>query len=84
MEQDPQPLEGSHLDSNFASLPLKSISLQCALLSREKKECCFIVYEKLASVLLIFDDNDLGDIGHRHLMNLIKEKLEYVIRPLVF
>ena len=39
MEQDPQPLETSQLGSNFVSLPLKSTSLLCALLSSEKKEC---------------------------------------------
>ena len=36
VEQDPQPLEISQLDSDFVSLPLKSTSLLCALLSSEK------------------------------------------------
>lgn len=61
VEQDPQSLERSWLIVTL--LALKSISLLCALLFSEIKNVVFIVYEKLISFLLIFDNN-LRDIGH--------------------
>lgn len=61
VKQDPQSLERSWLIVTL--LALKSISLLCALLFSEIKNVVFIVYEKLISFLLIFDNN-LRGIGH--------------------
>lgn len=61
VKQDPQSLERSWLIVTL--LALKSISLLCALLFSEIKNVVFIVYEKLISFLLIFDNN-LRDIDH--------------------